>query len=513
MLCGRPPLGGGDALTRLRAAQTAAIDDFRRWASDVPLPLAEAITACLVVDPRKRPASMAALSQQLGLPGRAGRQVIVRCLSAADRPQAPWLEAKRAKSAKNHPHLWTAVTLLALALVAVAWPVWVAAYRPRAMASKSESVKKQSGGLRRPHDDPVPIDRLRSARSEHQDTAVMQAGYAEAIGSNNTRLLPAGAIIPADRLRLKPGQSVRAENGRARIAVPVGGMEVLPERVTFENIDFVAYNSAALVVDARAPAQLVDSALVHVAAAECAFVGCSFQSAAGRPDLSTAICVIHGTANGAAAGLPSARIRFKDCVFRRVAAAVRFSGRGALTLELVNSLHLGPGPMVRLMRCPAVDEPMRIVLSQVTLRDATAAVELRDQAGSSDAPVGEIGIDSAACVFALPEDAAVLLLGTERPPLQLLQGVKWTGRGSVVSPRVAFARWQRRNVQSEIVNDATLSISGLVRGRIDFAGPCDGNPSNCRIFQCSAPLEDSDSLGAIPSGLPADVESDNRRQR
>jgi hypothetical protein len=105
------------------------------------------------------------------------------------------------------------------------------------------------------------------------------------------------------------------------------------------------------------------------------------------------------------------------------------------------------------------------------------------------------------------------MLACDRPPLQLLQGVKWAGRGSVVSPQVAFARWQRRGGQSETVNDATLSISGLVRGRIDFAGPFDGNPSNCRIFQCLAPLEDSDSLGANPAGLPADVDVHDRRQR
>lgn len=533
MLCGRPPLGGGDTLTRLRAAQSAAIDDFRRWANDVPAPLADAITACLHKDPRKRPASMTALAQQLGTPGKAGRMAIVRCLSAAARPQAPWLQAKRARAAKQHPHVWTAATLLVLALVAVAWPLWVAANRPRAAGSTSASVDalkatrsagapaqaRQSGprlasasGLYGGPGSPSYDSRRRApqrpAASEQHESAVVQAGYGEPLASNNTLWLPASCVIPADKLRLEPGQVVRAKGGRTSVTVPQQGLEVLPDRVTFENVDFVADDPVALVADVDA----AGAALVHVAGAQCAFVGCSFQSVAGRPELRAAIRVVHGATSGAAAGLPSGRIRITNCVFRRVAAAVQFSGRGALALELVNSLHLGPGPMVRLIRCPTADEPLRIVLSQVTLRDANAAVELRDQAASGNDPAGEITVDASACVFALPDDAAVLLLACQRPALQLLQGVKWAGRGSVVGPRVAFARWQHRSRQSEVVNDATLSISGLVRGRIDFAGPCDGNPSNCRILQCLAPREDSDSLGASPLGLPADVEISTRHQ-
>ncbi len=91
--------------------------------------------------------------------------------------------------------------------------------------------------------------------------------------------------------------------------------------------------------------------------------------------------------------------------------------------------------------------------------------------------------------------------------------MNWTGRGSVVGPRVAFARWQRGDGGTEVLNDAMLSISGLVRGRIDFTGGCDGNPANSRISQCAAPLEDSDSLGASPAVLPADVDSTARNWR
>src|SRR5208283_3031360 len=57
MLCGRPPLGCGDTLARLRAAQAAAIEDLHHWAANVLDLLAAAIGACLQKDPRKRPQS------------------------------------------------------------------------------------------------------------------------------------------------------------------------------------------------------------------------------------------------------------------------------------------------------------------------------------------------------------------------------------------------------------------------------------------------------------------------
>jgi hypothetical protein len=518
MLCGRPPLRGGDTLARLRAAQTASIDDFRRWVSDVPEPLSQAISSCLQKDPRKRLTSFASLAQQIGSPGRAGRQAIARCLGAAARPHAPWLRTTRARAKRKRPHLWTAAALFALALIAVAWPIWVAANRPRAVGAASESVQYSPDRSGNPADVSYRRASGNLAQSGRPETAVIQAGYSEPINRGNLLLLPAGHATRADSLRLSPGIVVRAQSGRARVAVPPGGLAVLPDRVTFENIDFVPDDTVAASDDIMS-----SPTLVRIAAAECAFVGCSFQSAAaghlrsGSSELSTAIRWTHRASGDMSTMLSSGRIRLENCVFRRVAAGIESSCRGAIVLQIVNTLHLGPGPMVRLMHCPAADEPTRIALSQITLREASSLVEISDHAGESegakDAPAGEINIDASACVFALPDNAAVLLLASERPLPRLFQGVKWSGRSSVVSPRVAFARWQRGNRDSEIINDANLAISGLVRGRIDFAGPCDGNPSSCRIVQCFAPLEDSDSPGANPSGLPTEVLADEPNRR
>ena len=288
------------------------------------------------------------------------------------------------------------------------------------------------------------------------------------------------------------------------------GLEVRADRLTFENIDFVPDDTAAT----GAAGDAAGSTLVRLTCPECSFVGCSFQSLGRSPDFCTAIRWLNDDMTNAATALPAGRIRVENCVFRRLAAGINSSRRGAIALRVANTLHLGPGPFVRVGHPPAADEPINIVLSQTTLRDASAMLEIlwRDGPGpaTGEVPVGEIGIDASACAFAPRDGYAILLLLGGGPSPQLMHGLKWTGRGSVVGPQTAFARWQRGDRDSRIIDDAALNVSGLVRGRINFSGECDGQPSNSRIAGCQAPLEDSDSLGASAASLPPDIGPDNQ---
>jgi serine/threonine-protein kinase len=501
MLCGRPALGGGDSLARLRAAQSAAIDDFRHWATDVPKQLGDALDACLEKDPRRRPLSMAALAEQLGPLSRGGRKAIVRCLAASDRPHAPWLLAKRAKAKKKHPHLLTAATLLLLAAIAVVWPLWVAANRPRSVARAS--AQSVSVPAKAASHEPLKHIPDSAATSGTRKSSVIQAGFIEPVSSRDELRLPPSLSITADELKLRPGQTVRPQAERTRIVAPPQGIAVTADRVTFENIDFVANARSAR----DAGCDDGSPALLRLFGAECTFVGCSFQSTAGQPELSAAIRWTQGEQSTIAAALPSGRVRLRDCVFRRVAAGIESSRRGAIVLEAVNVLHLGPGPFVRLRHCGAADEPLRISLAQVTLRDAESLVELHCPAGLGNAATGEIVIDATGCVVAPRVDRPLLLIAGDEPPAPLLRGLKWNGQGSVLTPLADFARWQRRDESTEVIDDMAISICGLVRGQVVFSGPSDARPSNSRVVECHAPLMDSESPGANAARLPADVES------
>ena len=102
LLCGRPPLAGGDGLTKLRAAHAAAVGDVRLLAPETPGVLAEAISACVQPDPRGRPESMARLAAMLGGPRLARREVAQR-LGRCRRPAAHWAARREWKLPPARP--------------------------------------------------------------------------------------------------------------------------------------------------------------------------------------------------------------------------------------------------------------------------------------------------------------------------------------------------------------------------------------------------------------------------
>jgi eukaryotic-like serine/threonine-protein kinase len=530
MLCGRPPLGGGDTLARLRAAQAASIGDLRQWAVQVPDPLVKAVQDCLQKDPQRRPKSFADLSARLGPLRRPGRQTIVKCLAAAKRPRVPWQRSSPDRKKKpNLQRLLTGATLAFLATLAVAWPIWVARNRPHTTAIIADQIDtskaKPAGQVAevRPALPPGSESHSQPSHPRISDPALTPASHTEespldSTGSRFSEIsteirLPSDHAVRGDELQLKPGQRVVAASGRARILVPRGGLSVTANRVSFENIDFIADDR----VD-RSANRDESAALIRLLAAECDFAGCSFQSANGSPDLRAAIDWRNASAgdageksNGFATSiglfqnleLPSGRVRMRDCLFRRVRAAIELRFRGAVALELINCLHLGPGPMIYMAQAPAADEPVHIRLSQVTLREADALLDCRS-IGADDRS-GEIGIEASGCVLAPRPEAALLVLTAQSFPRQLLRGLKWAGQGSVVAGQVVFARWSQPGGNPRTIDDSTIAIAGLVRGEVEFAGRFDGQPGNSRIVSCQAALQDSDSAGAAVGNLAAEI--------
>ncbi|MFW5693440.1 MAG: hypothetical protein ACOCWL_04420, partial [Thermoguttaceae bacterium] len=527
LLCGRAPLGGGDSLMKLRAAHEARIPDPRELAPETPAALAEAILACTRPEPERRPPSAAEVAVLLGPPTSQGRRLLGGALCAAERPGLGW-PSMRPPVVPRRP--WQAGQsaamglALAAALLVAAWPIYravreqgVDAGTPRHVAAQSERAEPPAGPQ---PDGPKPLAATESATPGGR---IMRAAYLAELGNGGNPLaLRSGSPVPSqdgaddldspaeeriirrgeldhvERLELPPGQRVAGPDGaRAEVLVPSGGLHVtvagddadsLPVR--FEAIDFVWDHAGG-----------EGQALVGVAGGNVRFRNCTFRTRSGSATPPAAVRWSHPPASHAdTLALPTGTLRFDDCVFYEVAAALDREAEGAVRVEFRNVLHLGPGPLVH-SAAPRADESMHLVLEQVTLRGAASLWRCRDVGPSGRA--GRISVRAERSVFAPAEGGALLLFDGEGDPAPVLHNLTWEGEGALVTPGIHVAVHRRSGGPPERLDDTDVAIAGLVLSQVEFAGSAGDGPSGSRLLRWNAPLRTADAPGCDPARLPA----------
>jgi hypothetical protein len=505
MLCGRPPLSGGDSLGKLRAAQAAKVCDVRRLAGEVPEELRAAISACLEREPGRRPESMARLAAMLGTPIGPGRSALARRLAGPVRSPGAWAASDGAAGRIGRWPLWPATVVGLLAAAAIFWPIWrlgtqwrdkggqesAAQELPSVQTARKAQVAKSS--------ETAGEARLagRSDLNERTDRPVIAAHYeAPSSPSEKSRRSPEDLVLASDgplrieSLRVRSGQCVRGAPGkRPVVMVPRAGLAVGAEEVRFENVDFV-WDHPAQVEGPTVP----EAAIVRLSSARAEFRGCVFRAAGRTGAPPVAIRWTHpADSQNPELSLPSGRVQLRDCVLRGVGAGVDCRTLGALAVELTNTLHLGGGTLVRLHHCPKADEPVLIALEQVTLRGAGPVLEC-DYRVIGDPP-GEISIRAARCAFVPQGNRALLRFDGPESPERILKNILWTGQGSLVSPEAAIAAWHPPGGRQQVLDEAAVTIEGLVRSEVGFAGNADAGAAASRIIRWQAPVLSTDPPG------------------
>lgn len=489
LLTGRPPLAGGNALIKIRAAQAAKIPDVRLLAPDTPVVLAEAVTAAVHRDPLSRPESMRELSAMLGPSTKRGRATLRRCLTNRDAEAIAWSAPARAvRHWQQNAVMISAVVGCLIAVVAIVWTVWQAgaaktpavavADHPDTPASLSTSASTAEPPVSEP---PVPA------------VEPPKSPLPEADSPRSTLILPAETPVAIDPRHIRPDQTVRGEAGkRPLVVLPSAGLALRHEDVVFENVDFVW--------DASVPDGPGRPTMIDVRASHVEFHGCSFQSA--RPGkLPTAIAwTWPADADVAEQSLPSAEMRIRDCVFRSVSAGVVCDTRAAVMIALDNTLYSGSGPLLEFERYPRVDQPAVVRLTAVTLRESGPLVHWR---WDSSLPPGVVSIAAELCVLAPSGQTALLSIASAADPNRLLTKIRWSGQGSLISPAAAVVQWLDDEGRLQPVDDTAMSIAGLVRSEVEFAGPAGSNPDGSRVVRWQVPLQSSAAPGADPSRLAA----------
>lgn len=491
LLCGRPPLAGGSSLMKLRAAQAAKICDVRRYAPDVPPTLSAAIAACVAAAPSGRPESMARLAAMLGSPTKNGKDALADCLARAGRPTIHWTTTVRSVRRSNRTPLWLAGAACCLAaVVAIFWP---GSHVPNPTSEIQNPMVRVS--RRSPLVPPVPSIPS-SSPVEKDEGKVVPAAY-------QTEAAPADIVLSGERpmqaasLKLHAGLRVCAAQGRrATLHVPDAGLIVDQENVRFENIDFVWIGSENY--DSRKDDNKNDRpAIVRLQAGRAEFRGCTFRCnavKAGR-DAPPAIRWTHPSETaGIETALPSGQIRLTDCMFDRVGAAVDCGAIGALDIEVVNSLHVGGGPLLRFDHYPRPDEPVAIALSQVTLRETGPLLECFALHGENQP--GEIAVTATACVFAPRQGEPLVRCGDAGATDRMTRGFRWTGQGSLVTPDTQIFSVCGSDGRQQAIDETLLSIAGLVRSEVGFAGRASSDPAVSRVLQWQAPLRSANPPGS-----------------
>ena len=351
------------------------------------------------------------------------------------------------------------------------------------VARPPQSAQQASSG------DDQPPERL-GARVDPQAEAIQPVDSPSGTSADRHLVLPDERPVRIETLDVRSGSVVRAPHGRrATLLIPASGATIRATGVRFSGIDFVATG------DSRGEGK----PMITLAADDARFDHCSFQPLDGVKRPAAAIRWIAGRDSAGENPLSTGILRISDCMVRGVSTAVQSSAGRAMLLEFSNVLHLGSGPLVRLRGASAVDEPLTLSLSRVTLRGGGALLRWRTDE-LPDAP-GKLTIRAADCVFAPQADAALLEFSGPEQPGPLLRRTEWLGHGSLLTPEAVVAAWIGAPGQRRALDDSQLPIAGLVRSRLRFAGKPDGGPASSQLTSWQAPLRSETAPGIVPERL------------
>jgi hypothetical protein len=353
----------------------------------------------------------------------------------------------------------------------------------------------------------APPGPTRAADNSVHDAVVPATYLAEEDDSPEQLVLDTQTPYRVERLTLQPGQRVCGRGGgRVQIEVPAAGLRITLDAagpqgndpIYLEDIDFICNRTGQ-----------TGAAMVVVEAGTVRFERCTFCGPGEFRTEPVAVRWVHPSpASRDDLSLPSGSIRIADCLFRRVAAAVACETEGAVRLDFSETLHLGPGPLVKAPPLSSADESMGLELAGVTLRNAKSLLEF-SQDRSTSTP-GRVTIRADRSVFAPASGGALILFRGDGAPEPLLENLSWSGEGCLVTPTAPVAARQAGALAVERLDDSAAAIAGLVLSDVEFAAPSDLDPANSELLRWNAPLRTTDPPGCNVSRLPVCANSDQR---
>ncbi len=509
LLAGRPPLAGGNRLAKLQSAQAPRIGDICLLSPETPQPLASAIAGCLRIQPHHRPESFARLASLLG-PSTKRDTASLAGLIRGDGPQR--LRLRTTAATARHSR-WTSVWMAASAgcvasLAITLWPQWsqqlpwqTARTVEAAAITATDTVDTKDRGTQHtainPNGETFPLDETPSTSTPPDATHHVRQGSQQSVQAPNTALyhmdadgslvLTADRPIHLERLSLSPGQIVTGQPGtRPQVVVPADGLSIDVDGVRFRGIDFIA----------NPPRERSTGTMIRLNAEQAEFVACSFRGVNGGATVAIDWKLV---TDSSTIDLPTGHITLHHCIFENVAVGVHCSSQAALSLSIINTLHLGWGPLIALDDLPRADAPISVFADRLTLRNAESFLECHVNSDISTA--APITIEAVQSIFAQRAGNPLVVFVGPKPKEDPWHMVQWSGQGTVLDSPLPLVGWRSETGEVTAADETRLNVSGVVRGSVEFAGPASRGPVGSRVVGWNAPLRSPDAPGFDPTPL------------
>ncbi len=492
LLAGRPPLAGGNARAKLQAAQTARVIDIRSIAQGIPSTLAEALGQCLASNREDRPASFAHLAERLGPATTAGRALLAGLQRS---PTGMWQNlcpaAPRQVRRSSNKSLAVGAACAAVVLILATTTLLLRTKPSESVAPDSLASVTSVNPSFSPAPRPLTIEQPKVDPEVRPAAATLPLDeHVEAQRVVEDLVLATGEVLRIESLELEPRMRVRGRGGRRPlVSVPAEGLLVDCENVTFEGIDFI-WQAPAQAEGAAAG----DRAIIRLQAQTVNFRGCSFNARTAAPP-----AAIRTAASRQKLGGLGVEVILADCVFDGVRSAVDHRTPEAIATRLTNCLCVASGPILNLARSPSEDSEIKLLLESVTTRGDTAVLAIQNARGLGKP--GPIVVTASGCALAGTSRDGLISLVDAPTSGPLIDAIRWSGQGSVVSPRMPMLTSQSPSGGTTPLADDRLAVAGIVRGELEFAGRADGPPADSRVMRWQVPLRSAEPPGADPDRL------------
>jgi serine/threonine-protein kinase len=483
LLAGRPPIAGAKGLAKMQNAQTAKIADIAHLAPETPTEFADVLRRCLDRDPKRRPISHSEVRAMLGPSTLQGQRNLARLLDGSKACRLRLGQAPEARSLRGRARRATAIAVgCTLVLVAGTWPQWQSRFsKSLSQASQEKAAASTVATESVASTDQLDATSALSSPAKQVSPKRAPGPWAGSVWEGEDLVLAGDAPIEISDVPLRKGQVIRAPAGkRASVRVPHDGWRIDAEDVRIHDVDFYA-----TVTDTPA--------IVTVASRRAEFRGCSWQGSIDSTNTAAVAWIEPLESPDDNQMLLCGELRLSDCLVQRVTAGLRRTARGSVLIELANVLHLGPGSLVELTEAPRADDSLELIVTHVTLRDASSLVACRYDA--LPAEPGSLIISAKDCALIPSADGCVVQFVGAAHPGGLLQLLEWTGHGSVVAEHAPLAMWVDGDGIAHAAADEAVQVAGLVRSDVGFAGDKSQGPSASRIVRWQVPLQSPEPPG------------------